>query len=60
MFTINNAFGGFSEERRGSLEIGKDADMTILSEDIFQTEPHRISKIKVLETIVGGKTVYGG
>lgn len=60
LFTINNAFGGFSEDRRGSLEIGKDADMVILSEDIFKTDPHRISKIKVLGTIVAGKTVYGG
>lgn len=60
LFTINNAYAAFSEKRRGSLEIGKDADMVVLSEDIFKTEPHHISEIKVLRTIVGGRTVYAG
>mgnify|MGYP001196719902 CR=1 FL=1 len=58
MFTINNAYGAFEENRRGSIEIGKDADMTILQEDLFEADPHEIAKIKVMETIVAGNTVY--
>lgn len=58
LFTINNAYGSFSEDRRGSLEIGKDADITILTEDIFSTCPHDISKIKIAKTIVAGREVY--
>lgn len=58
MFTINNAYVAFQENVRGSLEIGKDADMTVLTDDIFETEPHKISEIKIDRTIVGGKEVY--
>ena len=58
LFTINNAYLAFEEDRRGSIELGKDADLTVLSEDIFEVEPHEISKIKVAATIVAGKTVY--
>lgn len=58
LFTINNAYGSFTEDRRGSLEIGKDADMTVLDGDIFRTDPHEIHKIKPSMTIVAGKEVY--
>lgn len=58
LFTANNAYGAFEEARRGSLEIGKDADMTVLDTDIFSVEPHEITKAAVLRTIVGGKEVY--
>lgn len=58
MFTINNCYGAFSENERGTLEIGKLADITILDADPYEVEPHDISKIKVAETIVDGKTVY--
>ena len=58
LFTINNAYCAFEEDRRGSLELGKDADLTILSEDIFEAEHHDISKIEIAATIVDGKTVY--
>ena len=42
----------------GSLEVGKDADITILEEDIYRTDPHRISEIKIEAAIVAGKEVY--
>lgn len=58
LFTIGNAYGAFEEEKKGSLEIGKLADMVVLDADIFETDPHKISKISVLRTIVGGKDVY--
>jgi predicted amidohydrolase YtcJ len=46
---------------KGSLEVGKFADMIVLSDDILQvakTDPEKISDIKVLETFVGGESVY--
>jgi predicted amidohydrolase YtcJ len=46
---------------KGSLEVGKFADMAVLSDDIVEvaeTNPEKISDIKVLETIVGGESVY--
>ncbi len=58
LFTINNARGSFTEDKRGSLEVGKDADITILEEDIYRTDPHRIYEIKIEAAIVAGKEVY--
>ena len=58
LFTINNAFLSFQEDRRGSIEIGKDADLTVLDEDIFEADPHEICKIKISKTIVAGREVY--
>ncbi len=58
LFTIDNAYGAFEEEVKGSLEIGKLADLVVLGEDIFQTDIHRIAEIPVLRTIVGGKEVW--
>ena len=34
--------------------------MVVLSDDIFHIKPEAIRNVKVLTTIVGGKTVYGG
>ena len=58
LFTIGNAYEAFEEDIRGTLEIGKNADMTVLDRDIFEIEPHEISKVSVLKTIVGGREVY--
>ena len=46
---------------KGSLEVGKFADMIVLSDDIIkvaEADPEKISDIKVLETFVGGESVY--
>lgn len=58
LFTAGNAYEAFEEDIRGSLAIGKNADMTVLDRDIFEIEPHEISKVSVLKTIVGGREVY--
>ena len=57
-FTIDNAYGMFLEDKLGSLEIGKLADLAVLSADPYETDPHRIHEIKVVRTVVGGKEVY--
>lgn len=58
LFTTGNAYEAFEEDIRGSLEVGKLADMTVLDRDIFETDPHEITKAVVLKTIVGGREVY--
>jgi hypothetical protein len=57
-YTINGAFAGFDEDRLGSIEEGKLADMIVLSDDIASIEPEEIKDIKVLTTIVDGRIVY--
>lgn len=58
MMTIWAAKGIGDEKTKGSLEPGKFADMIVLSDDIMTVAPNKISGIKVIETIVGGKQVY--
>ncbi len=55
--TINSARQAFEEQTRGSIEPGKFADFAILSGDPFAS-PDALKDIKVLETIVGGTSVY--
>ena len=48
----------FEEDIKGSLEVGKLADMTVLSDDMLTVDPTTIKDIQVLRTVIGGKTVY--
>jgi predicted amidohydrolase YtcJ len=56
--THNNAFLTFDEDRKGSLEPGKLADMAVLSADPLTVEEVGIRDVKSLMTMVGGKIVY--
>jgi predicted amidohydrolase YtcJ len=58
MWTIWAARSIQEEKERGSIEVGKLADMAVLSEDLFAIPPGRIDQIKVEQTIVGGEVVY--
>lgn len=57
-FTIDAAYLGFDEKEKGSLELGKLGDMTVLSQDPTKVEPLRIKDIVVEKTIIGGEIVY--
>lgn len=57
-YTMGSAFAEFQENEKGSITRGKLADMVILSDDIFAIAPEKIRDVKVLTTIVGGKTVF--
>lgn len=57
-YTFGSAFAAHDEDNRGSLEVGKLADIVILSRDIFTIPPEEIAATEVLYTILGGKVVY--
>ena len=56
--TIDAAWQNFEEEIKGSIQPGKLADFVILGENPHVIDPIRIREVKIIETIVGGKTVY--
>jgi len=57
-YTLGAAFASRREKSEGSLEVGKLADLIILSQNIFDVEPRKIGATKVVTTIVGGRIVY--
>jgi predicted amidohydrolase YtcJ len=57
-FTIWGAYAGFQEKVKGSIEPGKWADLTVLSDDIMKIDPLRILDASVEMTIVAGSVVY--
>ena len=57
-YTINGAFAAFEEESRGSLKVGKYADMVVLSKDILSIPEADIPSAQVRYTVVGGKVRF--
>ncbi len=56
--TLWGAYQHFEEDRKGSLEVGKVADLVILSDNPLTIEPMEINSIEVMETVKDGKTVW--
>jgi predicted amidohydrolase YtcJ len=57
-YTWNNAYAAFEEKSKGSLEVGKLADITVLSRDIMTIPEDEIPATDVVYTIVGGKLAF--
>jgi len=57
-FTINGAYAAFEEKIKGSLEVGKLADITVLSKDLLTVPEDDIPHTEIIYTIVGGKVLY--
>jgi hypothetical protein len=57
-YTIGPAYLTGQDDRTGSIEVGKFADLVVLDQNIFEIKPTQIGATKVLQTVVGGKVVY--
>lgn len=57
-YTINNAYQMRKEKVLGSIEVGKYADLTVFSENLFEIDPHEIHNVTISETIKDGITTY--
>lgn len=60
MFTLWPAYAAFEEKLRGSIEVGKLADLTILSADIMTIPDPEILKTRCVMTVINGEIVYEG
>jgi predicted amidohydrolase YtcJ len=58
MYTRNSAFMANDDDKRGTLEVGKFADLAVLSADYLTAPVKEIGKIRSVMTMVGGKVVY--
>ena len=58
LYTMNNAWLSFEEDKKGSIEPGKLADLIVLETDILHCPVDQVKEIQVLQTFVGGKQVY--
>jgi predicted amidohydrolase YtcJ len=57
-YTYNTAYANFEEKIKGSIEVGKLADLTVLSQNLLRIPPREMLTTEVLYTIVDGKIVY--
>jgi len=57
-YTINTARAAFEEDSKGTLKVGKYADMVVLSKDILTVAEEEIPTAQVMYTVVGGKVRY--
>ncbi len=57
-YTMGSAYAESGEKEKGSITVGKLADMVILDADLFAIPPEKIGDVKVRVTLIGGKIVY--
>lgn len=58
MFTMSAAYAAFEEKDKGSIEIGKLADLTVLTKDIMKIPESEILKTTCAMTVIGGEVVF--
>jgi predicted amidohydrolase YtcJ len=56
--TLGSAYSYFEEDRKGSLSVGKQADLVVLSANPLEVEPDTIADLAVVETVARGQTVF--
>jgi predicted amidohydrolase YtcJ len=57
-FTFNGAYANFLDNETGSLEVGKQADIVVLDQNLFEIPATEISQTKVQLTLVNGNVVF--
>jgi predicted amidohydrolase YtcJ len=58
MHTLNGAYAAFDEAIKGSVELGKLADMVVLAEDVSRVPVDRLRHVGIAMTVLGGEVVY--
>ena len=58
MYTMGGAVASEEDSLTGSITVGKAADLIVLSDDLFALPVHRVSKARVLLTMLGGRAVF--
>src|SRR5579864_6758050 len=59
-YTSGSAYAQFEEGKKGELKVGEYADFIVLSGDLTKIPAAEYTKVHVLRTVVGGRTVYQG
>ena len=57
-YTATAAYASFDEDRKGTLAVGRAADLVMLDRNIFEIPPDEIRRVKVLLTMAGGRLVF--
>jgi hypothetical protein len=57
-YTMGSAYAEGAEKQKGSLTVGKVADVVVLDSDLFALPPEKLKDVKVAVTVVGGRVVY--
>lgn len=58
LYTLSGAYASFEERLKGSIEVGKLADLVVLSADPTTVVPEEIKEIQVEKTLIGGEVVW--
>jgi predicted amidohydrolase YtcJ len=58
MHTLEPAYFTFDEQQRGSIEVGKVADLVVIDQDLLGIDPERIPSARIERTIIAGREVY--
>jgi predicted amidohydrolase YtcJ len=58
MYTYNSAYAAFEEDIKGSIEVGKLADIVIASRNLLETDPEDLRDVEVLMSMIDGEVVY--
>ncbi|MBV8849182.1 MAG: amidohydrolase [Methylobacteriaceae bacterium] len=58
MYTLNSAWFAHDDDKRGSLEAGKYADLAVLNKDYMNVPDEEIGSIESVLTLLGGRVVY--
>ena len=58
LYTWNGAYASFDEESKGSIEVGKLADLVVLNDSILKVNQNEIKDLKIETTMIDGEIVY--
>ncbi len=57
-YTINSAYSMRQDDKVGSIEVGKEADVVVLNQNLFKIDKSQIKDTKILQTLLAGDEVY--